>query len=134
MNTNKVTKNTGDDAKQSNVEMSQDRPVYVPPTDIYELKDKIIVESDMPGVSEKNIDVTLEDDVLTLTGRQCECEPDGMELLHRGYAPGIFRRSFTLLTDIDVGKIKATAKHGILKVELPKSEKAKPRKITVKAG
>jgi HSP20 family protein len=113
------------------VELAQDRPVFLPPTDIYERDDAVLVKCDMPGVDEKHVDVTLEDDVLTLTGDPQIAEPEGHEALYRGYWPGIFRRSFTLTTEVDREKIKARIRHGVLEVVLPKAEAAQPKRIKV---
>lgn len=115
-------------------EMTQDRPVYIPAADIYEGEHDITVYADMPGVNDKNIDITLEDDVLTLIGHQNDEAPDNMELLYRGYRPGIYRRAFTLGVAIDREKIDAKIKNGVLALTLPKAEEAKPRKIKVSTG
>ncbi len=116
------------------VETARDLPVFLPATDIYEKEDALLVACDLPGVDEKSLEITLEDDLLTITGTQDLSEPEGHELLHRGYLSGIYRRSFTLLTEVDRDKIKATISNGVLKLELPKSEQARPKKIQVTAG
>ena len=113
------------------MELKEDRPVYSPATDIYEKEDSLLVICDMPGVDEKQVDITLEDDVLTLTGAQQADEPADQSLIYRSYWSGVFRRSFRLSADIDNSKIKATMKNGVLHVLLPKAEKAQPRKIAV---
>lgn len=113
------------------VELTQDRPVFLPPTDIYEREDAVLVVCDMPGVDDKHVDVMLEDDVLTLTGSQEAQEPSPHELLYRGHWPGVFRRSFTLTTEVDRAKIKARIRHGVLEVVLPKAEAAQPKRIKV---
>jgi len=115
-------------------ELAQDRPVYVPATDIHEKPDALLVVCDMPGVDEKRVDVSLEDDVLTITGEQDARAPERHEALHQGYGTGVFRRSFTLTADIDTARIEAKLAHGVLRVVLPKSERAKPRRIAVQAG
>lgn len=119
---------------EKGAEMTQDRPVYIPAADIYESEHDITVLADMPGVNDKNVDITLEDDVLTLVGHQNDEAPDNMELLYRGYRPGIYRRAFTLGVAIDRGKIDAKIKDGVLTLTLPKAEEAKPRKIMVNTG
>lgn len=115
------------------VELAQDLPIFLPPTDIYEREDAILVICDMPGVDEKHVDITLENDVLTLTGHPQGDAPSGYECLYRGYEPGVFRRSFTLTTEVDRSKINAKLRHGVLRVLLPKAEEAQPRKIKVQA-
>ena len=116
------------------VEMTRDLPVYSPQTDIYEKEDSILVLCDMPGVDENQVDVSLENNVLTLTGCQDVKEPGNHELLYRDYRPGAFRRSFTLSADINHAGIKAKLNNGVLQVILPKAEKAQPRKIKVEVG
>lgn len=112
-------------------ELTQDRPVFTPLTDIYESTESIYVICDVPGVQEKNIDISLENDVLTITAHQDEEAYEGYQTLYKSYDRGIFQRSFTLSQAIDKSKIKATVKQGVLKIELPKSEGVKPKKITV---
>jgi len=116
------------------VEMAADLPEFAPATDIYEKADSLLVKCDMPGVLRDHVDITLEDDVLTLTGRQESAEPEGFELLYRGYASGVFRRSFTLGTEIDRAGIKAKLNNGVLEIVLPKAERVRPRKIAIDSG
>ncbi len=115
-------------------ELTRDQPVFSPATDIYEQEDAILVFCDMPGVEEKNVNVTLEDDELRVLGYQEGGDPEGMQALHRGYRTGAFRRSFTLATDIDREKIRAKLTNGVLRVTLPKAERAQPRRIQIEAG
>ena len=112
-------------------ELTQDKPVFSPLTDIYESMESIYVVCDVPGVQEKNIDISLENDVLTITAYQDEEQYEGYQALYKSYDRGIFQRSFTLSQTIDKAKIKATVKQGVLKIELPKSEEVKPKKISV---
>ena len=112
-------------------ELTQDKPVFTPLTDIYESMESIYVVCDVPGVQEKNIDISLENDVLTITAYQDEEQYEGYQALYKSYDRGIFQRSFTLSQTIDKAKIKATVKQGVLKIELPKSEEVKPKKISV---
>jgi len=114
-------------------EMTRDLPVFVPATDICDLKDAIEVVCDMPGVDEKQVDITLENNVLTIAGCQAADEPQGYVLAHRGYREGMFRRAFTLTDTIDRARIKAHMAHGVLRLTLPKAEASKPRKIAVEA-
>jgi HSP20 family protein len=131
MDTEKKLVNKEENQSREVAELTHDRPVFVPATDIYEKDETIYVVCDMPGVDEKNIDVTLENDVLTLTGRQDDEVTEGLEILHQGYSTGIYKRSFTIADVIDREKIKAKINNGVLRIELPKSEKAKPRKIKI---
>jgi len=117
------------------VELKQDKPVLRPAIDIYENEGGLTLYAEMPGVNEKSVDITLEEDVLTITGeQQSDDKPDGYELLYQGYNPGIYRRAFTLGIPIERSKIKAVITNGVLTLNLPKAEVAKPRKIEVNAG
>ena len=131
----KITRKEESPTKADNpVEMAQDRPVYVPAADIYEDENTFTVYADMPGVNEKSVDITIEDDVLTIIGHQNAVAPDDMKLVYNGYQPGIYRRAFSLGVPVDQKKISASIKNGVLTLLLPKAELAKPRKIEVKAG
>jgi len=118
-------------AQEADKEVKQ--PVFTPAADIYEEKDSFTVLADMPGVEQKNIDISLEDNVLTVTGAQSSQDLDNYELMHRGYRTGIYKRSFSLASDVDDAKISAKINNGVLHLTLPKSEKAKPRKIIVES-
>jgi HSP20 family molecular chaperone IbpA len=88
----------------------------------------------MPGVNEKGVDVTLENDVLSIRGHvEIEEHPD-FKLVYREYGVGDFRRVFTLSDEVDRERIQATVKDGVLHLVLPKAETAKPRKIEVRAA
>jgi HSP20 family molecular chaperone IbpA len=116
------------------VEPAQDQPVFVPTTDIYEKDTAVLVRCDMPGVDEKSLEITLEDGVLTLTGTQADAAREGYDCLLGEYRSGLFRRTFSLNQDIDHGNITARIKDGVLDIELPKSERAQPKKIAVHVG
>ena len=101
-------------------------------TDIYEKEGTLYMVCDMPGVDENVIEISLENDVLTLKGSQKNEVPEGCELIYQEYETGIYERSFTLSDEIDREKIKAKINNGVLKLELHKAEKAKPKKIEIK--
>ncbi|MGD9872675.1 MAG: Hsp20/alpha crystallin family protein [Kiritimatiellia bacterium] len=124
------TKNIAKQESQS-VELPQDRPVFVPATDIYETEKAIFLRCSMPGVSSDSLDVVLEDNVLTLTGHQRWKTPDDFQLVHQEYETGVFRRSFRISEEVDQNGIKAVMKNGVLNLELPKSPRAQPHKIKV---
>src|SRR6185369_17625051 len=112
----------------------QTRPgtVYSPAVDIFENDNSIIVLADMPGVRAADLEIDLRESVLTLTGRVTA--PDGAKEsdVLREYQSGTFFRQFTLSEAIDQSKIDAKLSDGVLRLELPKVEKARPRQITVK--
>jgi len=112
----------------------QTQPVVMPSVNLYEREHEVVIVADMPGVSDKNVDLTVEKHVLTISGKAEWTEPANYELRYREFAPVEYRRVFSLTSDLDPEHIKATMKNGVLTVTLPKSEKAKPRKISVSAA
>jgi len=109
-------------------------PVLTPAVNLYEREHEVVIVADMPGVDEKDVDISVEKHVLTISGQAGWSEPAGYDLQYREFAPVEFRRVFSLTSDLDVDNIKAVIKNGVLTVTLPKSEKARPRKITVTAA
>lgn len=101
-----------------------------PEVNIFETKDGYVLEAEMPGVSKDGLEITLEGTEITITGhRQVELMP-GEALFQESRNAG-FRRVFELDPAIDTGKVSARMEQGVLKLTLPKSERVKPRKITV---
>ncbi len=107
---------------------------FVPRVDIYENKNALYLIADMPGVDEKTVDIALEKNILTLTGRVEEERIAGANLMYSEYEIGDYERVFTLSDEIDRDKIAATVKNGVLRLELPKAEKVKPKKIPIQAA
>lgn len=116
---------------RKDAELMQDRPVFTPETDIFETKDAITLLMNVPGVDEKALEISLENDALKVVAPQGASEPQDMQLQHRGYATGVYRRSFSIVADVDKSKIKAKLSNGVLRLTLPKCEKAKPQRISV---
>lgn len=108
--------------------------VYIPRVDIYETDDAVILLADMPGVSEDDVDITLEKNVLTLTGYVEATEREGYGLRYSEYSEGDYERTFALSDEVDRNRIEATMKDGVLKLTLPKAEEVKARKITVRSA
>ncbi len=104
---------------------------FAPRVDIYETKDALYLIADMPGVDADTVDVELEKNVLTIYGRVENGKPKDHTLVFSEYEVGDYERAFSLPEEIDQEKIKATVKHGVLRLELPKAEKVKPRKIAI---
>ena len=107
---------------------------FVPRVDIYENKDALFLVADMPGVDEKTVDIELEKNLLTITGRVENYRVTDASMLYSEYEIGDYERVFTLSDEIDREKIIATVKNGVLRLELPKAEKVKPKKITISAA
>jgi HSP20 family molecular chaperone IbpA len=115
----------------ASAEQTRSKQLFLPRTDIYESADQLVLVADMPGVKQDGIDITLEQNILTIYGRAEEPELPGYRLAYAEYVSGDFRRVFALSNEIDRDGIKATMKNGVLRLVLPKSSKAMPRKIAV---
>ena len=105
---------------------------WAPPVDIYEKDGNIVVKAELPGVDPKDVDVRVENNLLTLRGERkfdTEVQRDSYHRVERSY--GSFSRSFTLPNVVDTEKIKADYKEGMLKLVLPKKEEAKPKQISI---
>jgi HSP20 family protein len=107
---------------------------FVPRVDIYETKEALFLIADMPGVDDKTVDVELEKNILTISGLVEDAKIKDHTLVFSEYEVGDYERAFTLSDEIDREKIKATVKQGVLRLELPKTEKVKPKKITINAA
>ncbi len=107
---------------------------FVPDVDICETTDGLWLWADMPGVDEQSVEVKLADGVLTIGGRVGVKEYEKLEPLYTEYNVGNYARRFTLSSDIDGERIKARMQQGVLVLELPKAERAKPRRIAVTAS
>ena len=107
---------------------------WVPAVDIKEEQNRFIVYADIPGVEPKDIEITMDNGVLTIRGdRQNETseEKEGFKRVER--TRGTFYRRFALPDTADVENITAKGNHGVLEVVIPKQEKAQPRRVTVEA-
>lgn len=122
------TQNTAVTEKIRNVK------TFVPRVDIYETKEAIFLIADMPGVDEKTVDVELEKNILTISGRVENGKVKDYNLVFSEYEVGDYEREFTLSDEIDRDKIKATVRQGVLRLELPRAETVKPRKIEINAA
>jgi HSP20 family protein len=101
-----------------------------PNVNIFETQEGYVLQAEMPGVSKDGIEITLEGTEITLTGRRSPDTVTGQPLF-RERNPADYRRVFELDPAIDTGKVSAKINQGVLTVTLPKSERVKPRKITV---
>jgi HSP20 family protein len=103
-----------------------------PVVDMYDEDDRVVIKAELPGVDKKDIAVDVKDRVLTLSGeRNYDNEVKEENYYRRERAYGKFQRAFSLPADVDSDKIKADFKDGLLKIEVPKPEKQKPKNITI---
>lgn len=105
-----------------------------PSVDIHENADSYQIEADLPGMRKEDISIDLQDNVLTISGeRKQESEASGQEDVRVERRYGKFVRSFTLPPNVDPDNIKASYQNGVLKLQLPKREEAKPKQIKVES-
>ncbi|RLE19497.1 MAG: Hsp20/alpha crystallin family protein [Acidobacteria bacterium] len=105
---------------------------WAPAVDVYESENAIEIKADLPGMTEKDIDVTVENNMLTIKGERKFENEEKRESYHRIERQyGSFYRSFQLPNTVDVTKINANFKNGILELALPKREETKPKKISI---
>ncbi len=114
-------------------ETTKNETYYAPQVDIYETEKEVIVVADMPGVQPEGVDLSLEDNILTIQGRREEVAHSGRMVLEE-YEPGHYLRRFTVAETIDQEGIEASLADGVLRVRLPKTAPAQPKKIAVKIG
>jgi HSP20 family protein len=105
---------------------------FLPTADIFEDDDVLTVVLEMPGVDRDNIDVNVENGVLTVEGRINFDKYKGMQPVYSEYNVGPYRRSFRISNRVDQDKIRAEMRDGVITLVLPKAEETKPRRIEVK--
>jgi HSP20 family protein len=118
---------------------SVDQPLtfsnFVPPVDVYEDGHNITVQAELPGIQEKDLDIRLENNVLTISGErklENEEQKDNFHRIERSY--GRFTRSFTLPSTVDTEHVNAEFENGVLKVTIAKLEEAKSKQIKIGVG
>lgn len=105
--------------------------MFLPATDIFESDHALTMLIEMPGVSKESIEVKVEGDILTIDGRIDFSKYEGLQALYTEYNVGNFSRTFQLSNEIEQAGIKAELKDGVMKLVLPKAERAKPRRIEI---
>jgi len=107
---------------------------WMPSMDVYETEDKIVATVELPGIDPKDVEVAVEDSTLTVSGSRefsAEVQEESFHRIERRY--GSFSRAITLPQTADTEKVEAAFDKGVLTVEVPKVEKAKPKRIQIKA-
>ncbi len=116
-----------DQAQEPNVTL-------LPPVDIVEDSEGIMVKADLPGVSKERLQVHVDNDTLIIEGEAALQSPEGMQPVYAEIRSPVYRRSFTLSRELDVDKIDASMKNGVLTLRIGKTEAARPRRIDVQVG
>jgi HSP20 family protein len=123
-----------DDVMHASLGTATNARSYAPEVDVRSNGDRILFSFDVPGVKKDDLDITLENGVLTVKGSR-KFEPTGAkEQLVLGRSYGTFSRSFSLPEHLDEEKLAAKLADGVLTIEIPKSQKAQPRRIQVAVG
>ena len=105
---------------------------WVPPVDMYATKDDVVLTLELPGVSEKDVNVSITGDLLTVKGeRRFEHQANEQELLHVERTYGKFERLVQLPMAVQADRVKATYRDGVLEIKLPKAEELKPKEIKI---
>ena len=104
---------------------------WSPALDLYQNTDNVIAIVELPGMRKEDIDISLHDGMLTISGERETSASNGENAERTERFSGKFRRSITIPTRVDAGKVSATYKDGILTITLPKAEEAKPKQIKV---
>ena len=105
---------------------------WAPPVDIFEQGNDVVLKAELPGVDPKDVDIRIENNVLTLKGErklEDQIKQESYHRVERSY--GSFTRAFTLPSTVDTGNVKANYKDGVLRITLPKREEAKPKQSQV---
>jgi HSP20 family protein len=128
-----------EEARAGATPASRDAVSWRPPVDVVEDKDRIVLTADLPGVSLEQVEIQLHKDVLTVRGErkvaQAAESAETGELFRRfERVSGVFERSFTLPPTVDVDRIEAGMRDGVLTVSLPKRPEAQPRQIKVQGA
>ena len=105
---------------------------FLPTADIFETEDALTVVLEMPGVDRDNVDVSVENGLVTVEGRINFNKYKGLQPVYSEYNIGPYRRSFRISGRVDQDKIRAEMRDGVITLVLPKAEEAKPRRIEVK--
>jgi len=119
------------DGGRMDVEKTRGETYVTPKVDIYETENELVLVADVPGVAKDGVDLKLEDNVLEVTAHRVL---DDATPAYAECRPASYYRAFNVSDDIDSANINASLQDGVLTVSLPKSPRAKPRKIDVKVG
>jgi len=110
------------------------RRSVLPPVDVFEDAEGITLLADMPGVPKDKLELRLDGDALHIEGAMAQLGPEGLDPVYAEVSVPLFKRTFTLSRELDVSKIDANLKDGVLILRIPKQAHAQPRRIEITAG
>lgn len=109
------------------------RPVGYPRVDLHDTKEAFVLTAEVPGLTDKDVQISVTGDSLTIAGERKAAAPEGYAVHRQERGLLRFARSFAMPARVDVDKVTATVKNGVLTVTLPKHPESQPKSITVKA-
>lgn len=104
---------------------------WLPPVDIYDAGEELVVEMDLPGVGKERVEIHMDGDTLTVRGERKRLEEEGRRYARSERVFGPFERSFSINIPVKVEGVRASYENGVLTLRLPKAEEAKPRRVKV---
>jgi len=133
MESNLQTASQGRNLQQRDGQAANE-PFVVPPVDVFEDEGGITLLADLPGVPRDQLGIRVDGDTLTIEGKANAASPEGMQLVYGEAQVSNYRRQFSLSRELDASRIDAQLKDGVLRLTVPKSEEARPRRIEVKVA
>lgn len=115
-------------------EAAREQPFVVPPVDVFEDEVGITLLADLPGASRERLKVRVDGGTLWIEAEASTPGPEGMEIVYAEAHVPAFRRQFALSRELDTARIEANLKDGVLRLQIPKREEARPRRIEVRAA
>ena len=112
----------------------QETPAMIPRVDVLEDDTGITLLADLPGVSRESLEIHVEGDSLLIEGAVAAATPEAMEAAYAEVRVPRYRRTFTLSHELDGGHIEAQLKDGVLRLRIPKQERAQPRRVSIKVA
>ena len=127
-----ASENSGSDVADNGPEATRTGPIFVPPADIIETDDALIMLLDMPGANPDTLDVTLDQRVLSISAQSVSTQPEGYAPIYTEYRDGAYERKFMVSDQVDRERIDAVLKDGVLRITMPKAAPSPAKKISVK--
>ncbi len=120
------------EVERAEVERTVDKPHFSPYVEIYESGDGLHLSAEMPGVAKESLEVSVDKGILSIRGESRLSLPESAKPIYSEFEEGVFYRAFDLAEDLDPEKIEAKLENGMLTLAIPKSERARSRKIEIR--